>query len=163
MIVIRPAISHDAPAIAVVQVETWQTAYRGVVTDDFLDQMSVEDRANRWSEILQKPNTITFVAENDGQQIIGFGTIPKNGSNCRAVVWRKSGTRRIMAKKLDDLKTALFWLIGEMRVSFALRVDKPVSLRVCSKHPQTRRNRHVHEFVVSWVGDSRLPLFENPL
>jgi ribosomal protein S18 acetylase RimI-like enzyme len=72
MIVIRPATLDDAPAIALIQVETWQTAYRGVVADDFLDQMSVEDRTTRWSEVLQKPNTITFVAESDGEQIIGF-------------------------------------------------------------------------------------------
>lgn len=72
MFEIRPATSHDAPAIALVQVVTWQTAYRGVVADDFLDQMSVEERAKSWSEIVQQPNVITFVAECDGKQIVGF-------------------------------------------------------------------------------------------
>ena len=72
--IIHPATIDDAKAIARIQVETWQSAYRGMISDDFLDAMSVEERTYRWSEILQRPEQATFVAEVEGQGIVGFAS-----------------------------------------------------------------------------------------
>lgn len=69
--IIRPANSEDAQAIAYVQVQTWKTAYRGVIADDFLNDFSEAERTNRWSEILQRPEQGSFVAETD-DGVIGF-------------------------------------------------------------------------------------------
>lgn len=70
-ITIRPAIMKDARAIAHTQVQTWKTAYRGVIADEFLDTFSEDERTTRWTEILQRPEQGSFVAEsNDG--VIGF-------------------------------------------------------------------------------------------
>jgi len=72
MITIRPATPNDARAIAHVQVQTWKTAYRGVIADDFLDAMSEDDRTHLWSEILQRPEQATFVAEAEEHGVVGF-------------------------------------------------------------------------------------------
>ena len=72
MIDIRPATLNDARAIARVQVETWKTAYRGVVADEFLDAFSEDDRTDRWSEILLRPEQGSFVAEIESHGVIGF-------------------------------------------------------------------------------------------
>jgi len=45
---IRIANSEDAAAIAAVHVRGWQAAYRGYFPDDFLDDLSVADRAKGW-------------------------------------------------------------------------------------------------------------------
>lgn len=72
MIAVRPATTDDARAIAHVQVATWQSAYRGIVADDFLASLSEDDRTLRWSEILQQPEQATFVAEAEAAGVVGF-------------------------------------------------------------------------------------------
>jgi GNAT superfamily N-acetyltransferase len=72
MITIRPATADDAAAIARVHVKTWQSVYRGIVDDEHLDALSVEDRTERWSEILQRSEQATFVASSDKYGIVGF-------------------------------------------------------------------------------------------
>lgn len=67
----RPATPHDAPSIAQVHVSSWQTAYRGILADSYLDGLSVDDLTERWQVILNKPEQFTFVAEADGQ-VVGF-------------------------------------------------------------------------------------------
>jgi len=71
--VIRRARIEDAPGIAKVHVETWQTHYRGQVPDDFLARLSIENRTTVWAEslLLSKPKHLTLVAEEDGA-IVGF-------------------------------------------------------------------------------------------
>jgi len=41
---IRPATPEDARAIAEVHVASWRYAYRGLLPDDVLDRLSVEER-----------------------------------------------------------------------------------------------------------------------
>lgn len=69
---IRPATSNDAAAIARVHVETWQSAYRGIIADEVLDGLSLEDRAARWSDILRREEQATFVAVPEQNGIVGF-------------------------------------------------------------------------------------------
>jgi GNAT superfamily N-acetyltransferase len=71
---LRPAEPDDAMAVARVHVRSWQAAYRGLLPDDYLDQLRPEDRAGRYdfaSLDQQKPRTI--VAEEEGR-ILGFAT-----------------------------------------------------------------------------------------
>ncbi|MCR3747730.1 GNAT family N-acetyltransferase [Lentzea californiensis] len=45
---VRLAVVSDAPAVASVHVQTWQAAYRGLVPDSVLDELSVQERASMW-------------------------------------------------------------------------------------------------------------------
>ena len=45
--IIRRAMQNDARQIAEIIVEDWKNAYRGIIDDDFLDSMSVEERYQR--------------------------------------------------------------------------------------------------------------------
>ena len=71
---IREAREDDAAAIAWVQVDTWRTAYRGIVDDDFLDRLSYERSAQRIQEAFMGPQSSgwVYVAENDAGEIVGF-------------------------------------------------------------------------------------------
>ncbi len=55
MITVRRAAPVDAAAIALVHVRAWQAAYRGLMPDDVLERLSVDERALRWRDILSNP------------------------------------------------------------------------------------------------------------
>ena len=52
----RDATLEDARGIAVVHVDTWRDAYRGIVPDDYLDAMDYDDREHRWREGISAPD-----------------------------------------------------------------------------------------------------------
>ena len=70
---IREAKPADAWAIAEIHVRSWQAAYRGQLTDDYLDGLRVEDRIDQHRQSLEAPmaDWRTWVAEEDGR-IVGF-------------------------------------------------------------------------------------------
>ena len=69
--IIRSATAQDLHAIALVHVSTWQEAYRGVVLQPYLDQLSVDARQAAWVEIFEKGGSELSVAEDSGE-ILGF-------------------------------------------------------------------------------------------
>lgn len=71
---VRPATPADAMDIAYIHVDTWQTAYRGMIPDSYLDNLSLAQRGNWWVSVLTDPNNHTFlyVAEDDQGQPVGF-------------------------------------------------------------------------------------------
>lgn len=73
--IIRKARVEDAPACTQIHIATWQATYRGVVPDDFLDAMPSRfaQRLQFWEGLLNNPEQITYVAEDEEQGVIaGF-------------------------------------------------------------------------------------------
>lgn len=68
---IREANVNDAPAIAKVTVDTWRTAYRGIINDDYLNSLTYEEREKGWREF-PFDNAFVYVAENKAHKIVGF-------------------------------------------------------------------------------------------
>lgn len=82
--IIREATVEDARAIALVHVTAWQTAYRGLMPDAVLDQLSVDERTARWVRILSTAETShTLVAEQD-DGILGWVSIGPGRDEGRA-------------------------------------------------------------------------------
>ncbi|ABO49127.1 GCN5-related N-acetyltransferase [Desulforamulus reducens MI-1] len=78
---IREAHINDAPAISKVTVDTWKTAYRGIISDEYLNNLSYEEREKGWREF-PFHNSFIYVAENETQNIIGFAAAgPERTSN----------------------------------------------------------------------------------
>jgi GNAT superfamily N-acetyltransferase len=74
MIQIRKAELDDAAGIATVHVASWKETYRGIVPDEFLDNLSIQRRTEQWTNSLSNPSNLyhlAFVAEMKGQ-IVGF-------------------------------------------------------------------------------------------
>jgi GNAT superfamily N-acetyltransferase len=63
---IRAALPDDAAAIAALHVDSWRWAYRGLLTDEVLDGLRVEDRAATWSKLLVDLEVSVVVAEREG-------------------------------------------------------------------------------------------------
>ncbi len=76
MIQLRPAQSSDYTAIAHLHAESWRHAYRGILSDHFLDYEVHRDRTELWQQRLESPagNQRVIVATID-EQIMGFACI----------------------------------------------------------------------------------------
>jgi GNAT superfamily N-acetyltransferase len=70
---IREAVPADARAIAQIHVRSWQAAYRGQLTDDYLDGLSIDDRLEQHRRSLEEPppEWRTWVAQEAGD-VTGF-------------------------------------------------------------------------------------------
>jgi GNAT superfamily N-acetyltransferase len=88
MFEIRKAVLNDAVGIATVHIASWRETYRGMVPDDFLENLSIQRRTAQWENSLSdSENTYhrAFVAVVDGQ-IVGFsnyGYAIENASDFR--------------------------------------------------------------------------------
>ena len=87
---IRPAVIADAEAIATVHVRSWQVAYAHLLSADFLASLSIEQRAQRWAEILHAAESATVVAELAGtvKAFVSFARCRDEGApEGRAEIW----------------------------------------------------------------------------
>ncbi len=139
--ILRLALPSDAMAVAHVHVRSWQAAYRGLLPDDYLDQLRPEDRAARYDFATNDPaKPRTMVMEIDGD-IRGFATImpsrdldtPNHGELCALYVdpegWgRGYGVALIRAARShlsgSGLSSAILWLLeGNVRADRFYRAD----------------------------------------
>jgi ribosomal protein S18 acetylase RimI-like enzyme len=78
---IRLASINDIEGIARVHLESWKTSYKGIISDDFLSNITMEGRIRNWTWNFnnQKKDERTFVLEDKLGHIVGF----INGGICR--------------------------------------------------------------------------------
>src|SRR5579864_900003 len=76
---LRAATYSDASAIAKLHANSWRLAYRGVLSDDYLDSQADRDRSNLLEERLNSlaPDQSVFVLGEDGC-LIGFACVYAN-------------------------------------------------------------------------------------
>jgi len=73
-VVVHSARTDDAEGIALVHTTSWQAAYRGLIGDEYLDAIDLDQRTRRWKQILAEAQDkeqrilVAFVAE----QVTGF-------------------------------------------------------------------------------------------
>jgi ribosomal protein S18 acetylase RimI-like enzyme len=115
--VIRTAKIADASQIAQVHVETWCTAYRGLISDAVLEAHTLERRTLFWQRHLAEKQVTVFVAEDDGL-VVGFcDLIPTRDKDAdpRAVAeivaiyvlpgyWRKGAGRALCDRALTEAR-----------------------------------------------------------
>jgi GNAT superfamily N-acetyltransferase len=76
---VRHAAPVDAATIAAVHVESWRSTYRGLLPDDFLDALPVQDRETMWRRNLEaiadgRSSSCLLVAEDEAGAIVGFAS-----------------------------------------------------------------------------------------
>lgn len=70
---IRKAKISDIEQIVQVHIACWKTTYKGIVPDEFLENLSADKSIKNWKNFYSNsPNNILLVAENENSQIIGF-------------------------------------------------------------------------------------------
>lgn len=71
--IIREASFLDAAGIAKVHVDTWRTAFRGIVSEEYLNQLTYEQLTEHIVTMFRGSNGIFgYVAETQPGEIIGF-------------------------------------------------------------------------------------------
>ena len=74
---IRPITRADANAVAALHATSWQGAYRGILSDEYLDQRAPAERARYWNEQLAAGSAPHFglLAVDDHDTPIGFAFV----------------------------------------------------------------------------------------
>jgi L-amino acid N-acyltransferase YncA len=117
---ILPATPGDEEGIATAHVSAWQTAYRGIVSDTFLDALNVPERANSWAGVLRDSSCKVLVAK-ESDQLLGFvsfgkyreeNAAPMSGEVWTMYVhpssWRAGVGRALLNNALTDLERSGF-------------------------------------------------------
>lgn len=76
-IIIRAARADDARGIAEVHVAAWQTTYRGIVPESYLDGLSVDEREARWRtlDMPYRPGFAFVAVDGAGiGRVVGFAS-----------------------------------------------------------------------------------------
>jgi GNAT superfamily N-acetyltransferase len=144
MVELRDATPADAHGIATVLVQSWRAAYRGLLPDDVLADLSVPDREQFWSDILAAPPRHTAaVVAMIGPDVVGFAAtgpplVPADRDDStlgdlyalylNPDIWRRGIGTRLHTAALDRLRSCGFthaglWVLetNERAVRFYLR------------------------------------------
>ena len=73
---------EDAREIGILIKEGWNTAYKGLIDDDFLNNLDVERLTNRWTKCIEdNKNVLVYKEENKVLGVIEFGKSETNNDN----------------------------------------------------------------------------------
>ena len=72
-LIIRDAERSEFPALAALQIRSWQNVYRGIMPDAYLDHEIEQDMHTRWASLQPSGDDLVLVAERG--EISGFITI----------------------------------------------------------------------------------------
>jgi ribosomal protein S18 acetylase RimI-like enzyme len=70
----REATVLDASGITKVKVDTWKTAYKGIISETYLQSLSYKDKEKNWIHRLENPThgEKIFIAETNQKKVVGF-------------------------------------------------------------------------------------------
>ena len=69
-IIIRKATIAEAEKVAEIKIEGWQTAYRGIIDDNFLDNMNINDEIEKRKNNIE--NGVEIIVAELNNEIVGF-------------------------------------------------------------------------------------------
>ena len=70
---IAPASPEDLRRVADVHVASWQSAYAGILSPEYLASLSAERREAMWREVLAEGKSELLIAE-EGPSVVGFAS-----------------------------------------------------------------------------------------
>lgn len=117
----------DIPAVACANVAAWQKAFRGILSDRLLDDLTQDRFEENWKNSLQRPRRTNLVVEAE-QGVIGFVAFgPASDGTGNGEVygiyvhpdhWRMGAGSLLMAAALEALKSmgferAMLWTMTD--------------------------------------------------
>lgn len=82
MLILREAAREDLLGITKVKIDTWKSTYKGMISDEILDNLDLNEQAEKLKDLLPRKDDKKFLlaAEVDGV-IVGFaaGGIERDG------------------------------------------------------------------------------------
>jgi ribosomal protein S18 acetylase RimI-like enzyme len=139
MLIIEPALPGDAERVARVHTRSWQHAYRGIFSDEYLDSLDWRERLPLWEGVIAaaRPDQVLVVARS-GDAVIGFASAgPARDEDL------PSGAQEIYAIYLDPG----FWSHGiGSRLLQAVLGQRETYLWVLEDNHRARRFYQAHGF-----------------
>lgn len=74
---VRTAAESDANRLAAIHIAAWRTAYRGVMSDEYLEGMDISQNTDGWRRNILHPKTGTvhLVVQADDDEVVGFAIV----------------------------------------------------------------------------------------
>jgi ribosomal protein S18 acetylase RimI-like enzyme len=130
LVQIRSARPEDAAAIAAVHLASWQSTYAGIISQAYLDALSLEKFVGRWERLLAeaalKSSTI-LVGVDDAGDVLGFvsggparESCPGFDAELYAIYLLPSAERRGLGRRL--FQSLVDKLASEQRTGMYVRV-----------------------------------------
>lgn len=70
---VRNAAIEDAESLALVQIDSYRSAYAGMLPDDYLAQFSYDEQEQDWRELLSSGEIdVLLVAKNEAGEVVGY-------------------------------------------------------------------------------------------
>jgi len=114
-IVVRRAERTDAQAIATVHLASWREAYAGVLPQQYLATLDVDERKKQWDHILTSDGTRTWIAATP-ERLYGFASLGASRDEDAArgelelyaiyvdpIAWGHGVARDLIRTLLDDV------------------------------------------------------------
>ncbi len=159
---VRRAVCDDAAPMAVIHVQAWKVAYRGLMPDEVLERLSVEQRQEMWRQALAAESPVVYVAAKRGV-VVGFCAVAAPSRDDHAEdrvaelvaiyvnpdLWRAGVGRALMDVALEDLRDGgwrwvTLWVLAENRPArdfytrFGFVPDGAEMLHECSGETEVR-------------------------
>jgi GNAT superfamily N-acetyltransferase len=130
-VVIRHAVVGDADAMGRLHVRAWQSAYRGIMPDEYLDGLQPDERIAMWRERIPRTDVPPLLVAVVAGEVAGFAAfgaeqsaIGSNGCgelyamNLDPPHWGKGIGRALLRQATDALRAldfheAVLWVIPE--------------------------------------------------
>jgi GrpB-like predicted nucleotidyltransferase (UPF0157 family)/RimJ/RimL family protein N-acetyltransferase len=137
---VRAASGDDAHRIAEIHVRSWQAAYRGLLPDSLLDDLSVSERERSWDALLGDGGDrwLTLVAEGYRSDPVGFCSVATPSQDETAgettaeigalyvepAHWREGAGSAMLEAALGELRAlgwreVVLWVLPENQAALA--------------------------------------------
>jgi GNAT superfamily N-acetyltransferase len=137
-LLIREAVEADANAMGHLHVRAWQSAYRGVMPDEYLDSLRPDDRIAMWQGRISRADLPPLLVAVVADDVVGFAVFgdeqPASASascgelyamNLDPTHWGKGIGRALLRRATDALiaggyREAVLWVVPENERARAL-------------------------------------------
>lgn len=137
-LMIREAVEADANAMGRLHVRAWQSAYRGVMPNEYLDGLQAEERITMWRSRISRPDLTPLLVAVMADEVVGFAAFgaeqsPSTRSSCGELYamnldpdhWGR-GIGRILLRRVTQAlmamgyEEAVLWVVPENERARAL-------------------------------------------
>jgi N-acetylglutamate synthase-like GNAT family acetyltransferase len=157
---IRPVKESDIPAVAKVHVESWKVAFKGILSENFLEQLKAERFEKVWGDLLKRSNRLNLLIE-EHKNVIGFISFEISAEEKKStegeiialyidyLSWRHgAGTSLIEQAKIhmkkNGFETAFLWTMAHNAISRSF-FDKTGFILTGEQRTSERNGEHFEE------------------
>lgn len=122
---------EDVPEVASLHAAAWKVAFRGILSDELLDDFGGYELEEGWKEILKRTNRINLLFEQQGKVagLIAFQEYPDTNTEGEIIgiyvspeSWRKGIGSKLIRKAVERMKEAGFtdlylWTMTQNQIS----------------------------------------------